>query len=206
MFLSKYLATASINNEVSVFARRIIDHLSENISLSLQKNARALEIYAWDPLNVFADKKSYREIWEVLKGKEFSGWQEKIISLLILWFEENQWIKPLFGPPPLDMHILRILFNTNIVEFEEAIRVDKAKRLILPCLEKVCEENQLITASLDGAMWQLSRTLCRHQPKHCHACPIESFCESFLLSTQYYRGGKLATQPRGKTKQIFFKF
>lgn len=206
MFSPEYLATAGLHSEISIFTGTIIDHLSENISLSLQKNAQALEIYAWDPLNIFADKKRYREIWKVLKTKEFSGWQEKIISLLILWFEENQWIKPLFGPPPLDMHVLRILFNTNIIEFEETIRVDKAKKLILPLIEEVCEQNQFITASLDGAMWQLSRNLCRHQPKHCHACPIESFCEFLLLSSQYYRGGKLATQPREKTKQLFFKF
>jgi len=206
MFLPEYLAKASIYDEISVFTKRIIDHLSENISSSLQKNARALEIYSWDPLNIFTGKKRYREIWEVLKTKNFSGWQEKIISLLILWFEENQWVEPLFGPPPLDIHVWRILFNTNIVKSEEKIRIDNAKKLILPFLEEVCEKNQLDTASLDGAMWQLSRTLCRRQPKFCHTCPIENHCESFLLSESYYRGGKLFAQPREKTQQLFLRF
>lgn len=215
LFLPAAIADGFSTGEIEVLLKEVgIEYLVEEFAESWKRNGENLMDFDGEPLKVFEGAIRYRDVWDVLIGdgpeKRFSGWGEKIVSLLILWFEEAGFISPLFGPPPVDFHVIRVLVATAILQLQGLgiggrIARGKVIQVALSFLEEVCEKNKFLTSALDGAMWLLSRNGCRVQPKRCHWCPIEGFCSFFIPYYGRREKGKLRLLPRRRPRQLFLK-
>lgn len=193
------------------FLQKIIQkyHLIEFVK-AWQKNAEQLEYFGWSPIELFANVKTFDDALNILLNNGFVGWREKIISLLCLWYEEAKIIQPIYGPPPVDFHALRIFAATGVLIIPAgSVGYKKGVDAVYEFLKKFCPKEKILAQDISAMLWLLSRKCCKKQT--CHLCPVEKFCAYFIPSSAYYggtrqnehiKGGKITVLPRVE-KQIF---
>lgn len=194
------------------FLKNIIQeyHLWEFTS-AWQENAKQLKRFEWSPIELFKNVKCFDDALNILLNNGFIGWQEKIICLLCLWYEEAGIIAPIYGPPTVDFHTTRIFAATkSLIIPNGSVGYKKGVDAIYVFLKKFCFEQKILAQELSAMLWLLSRNGCKN--KQCHLCPIEKFCIYFVPSAAYYggtkqgehiKGGKITLLPRESQKQFF---
>lgn len=151
------------------------DQISKHWILNKKKIA---EHWHSDPRNIFMGVNSYEEAVRRLKNNGkfdlnnpfgFYGFREKMVSMLVYFYIEAGIIKPFRFPPPVDFHVLRILFSNQILTVENykpGMRfwqngmTDEARKI----LSRWIEEEGKDSVILSNALWLLSRDLCDKAP------------------------------------------
>lgn len=152
---------------------------SKNIAPQWYKNKLKLANH-WqsDPRNLFSGVDSYdsalkvlanKGTWKAEKPNGFYGFQEKMVSMLIYFYVEAGIIQPLKFPPPVDFHILRVLFSNEVLkvdsfkpgmEFYYNKSADMAREVTSWWLNKYSKDPIV----LSSALWLLSRDSCEKSP------------------------------------------
>ena len=148
------------------------------------ENSLVLSTY-WggDLRNVFWGVTDFEEAFRRIDNRRneagFRGMRRKIFSLLTIWLQEKKLI-PMFPTPlPVDFHVLRVFWATEIIElrdikpprsFEQYYPslVDKpATRVKEQLVDQIAkwsqgflEEHRLPHLNINPAVWVLSRDLC----------------------------------------------
>lgn len=153
---------------------------SEEIGRFWIENFKML-IRHWNgnPIKLLEGVKTYEEACERIKNKSikknrlenqnsgFFGFQEKMVSMLIYFLVDAGFVDPFHFPPPVDFHVLRIMFSHEILILDDDENgsgykkiTDRARELLSCyilkhgiCPLKMCE-----------GMWIISRTLCEQHP------------------------------------------
>lgn len=151
------------------------DQISRHWILNKKKIA-----FHWgaDPRLIFKGVQSYEEAVRRLKNSGkfnlnnpfgFYGFREKMVSMLVYFYVEAEIIKPFRFPPPVDFHVLRILFSNQILkvdEYKPGMRfwqdgmTDEARKI----LSRWIKEENKDSVTLSNALWLLSRDLCDKAP------------------------------------------
>lgn len=144
------------------------------------ENFRLLFTY-WDsnPTRLMEDIQTYDDACYRIKNKHlkkdcfanknsgFFGFQEKMVSMLIYFLTDSGLIKPIHFPPPIDFHVLRIMFAHEILVMENGDRHnynEKTLALIRHILSEYSQKNCIDPLHLSEVMWIVSRTLCSQHP------------------------------------------
>lgn len=151
------------------------DQISRHWILNKKKLA---EHWGSDPRNLFWGVNSYGEAVRRIKNSGkfkmenpfgFYGFREKMVSMLVYFYAEAGIIKTFNFPPPVDFHVLRILFSNQILKvhnYKPGMRfwqngmTDEARRV----LSHFINEEGKDPIILSNALWLLSRDLCDKAP------------------------------------------
>lgn len=152
---------------------------SEEIGRFWVENFKML-IRHWggSPVKLFEGVETYEEACERITNKKikknrlekkyagFFGFQEKMASMLIYFLLDAGFIDPFHFPPPVDFHVLRIMFSHEIFILEGENGSDYKKitdcvRELLSDYIRKCNANLL---KMCEGMWIISRMLCERHP------------------------------------------
>lgn len=136
-----------------------------------------LELYDGDPREIFRGSGNAKEI--LRKITQFRGFGRKTGTMLLrgaidLGFVELKDIDDVL--PPVDIHDIRIAFNTKIAHSSEYSEENARKftRVIQNVWSYLCKEGHLDWLKVDRALWLLGSNGCAKG--NCSICPINDFC------------------------------
>jgi hypothetical protein len=152
---------------------------SEEIGRFWVENFKML-IKHWDsdPVKIFEGVETYEEACKRITNKGikknrlenkyagFLGFQEKMVSMLTYFLMDAGFIDPFHFPPPVDFHVLRIMFSHEILLMDEENSkdykkiTDQVRKLLLSYILKY----NASPLKMCEAMWIISRTLCEQHP------------------------------------------
>ncbi|MEK7643538.1 MAG: hypothetical protein AAB372_03790 [Patescibacteria group bacterium] len=146
----------------------------ENVGRYWVENARRIvEVWDGSVLNLFQGVDTFANalsrIQNRKQGRGFLGFQEKMTSMLIYFLMHADMIPRWIFPPPIDFHINRLVFATEIVELRDTDDgTITYNRKLLAALREFFElylkDRRACPMELADAMWLLSRTLCKKNP------------------------------------------
>lgn len=98
----------------------------------------------------------------------FFGFREKMVSMIIYFLVDAEFIDPLHFPVPIDFHALRIITAHEILDTETNTKTNILSPEYLQAARdisvKFCLEHNESPLDLCGALWLLSRTWCSLHP------------------------------------------
>lgn len=135
------------------------------------ENARRLSAnYDGDPRNIFQGVSSYQDCLDRIcndkKGGGFLGFQGKMTSMILYFYADESLIDSVNFPPPIDFHVLRVAFATEILKTDqrEFHKNPETESILRQELLKYVNETGVNPIELTNAMWQLSSNFCNQNP------------------------------------------
>ncbi|MDR1032548.1 MAG: hypothetical protein LBL84_00870 [Candidatus Nomurabacteria bacterium] len=131
---------------------------------------RLAENHDGNPLNVFNDVASYDECLKKLrndgKGGGFRGFQAKMVSMILYYYQGDGLLPKSQFPVPVDLHVLRVALATEMVKPNVAAfhRTPVVEDSIRDLTLSYIEERDVDPLVLTDAMWGLSSSFCNRQP------------------------------------------
>lgn len=171
LFDTQYLASADTNSVVSALESPDLPRRLE-VAKSWTINAQRLqERYNGNPLNIFKEASSYEECVTLLKndkkGGGFYGFQEKMTSMLLYYYIDENLISDINFPLPVDFHALRVALATEIITVNPPsfYRYDNTvEDTIRSLIQNYQEDRGTNPRDLTNAIWLLSSNLCNQSP------------------------------------------
>ncbi len=153
---------------------------SKEIGKSWVKNFEMLIRY-WEgsPVKLFEGVGTYEEACLRIRNKRiknnrldnssagFLGFQEKMVSMLIYFLLDAGFVDQFHFPPPVDFHVLRIMFSHEILILEENENGHNYKKVtdrVREILSNYIIKYNASPLKMCEAMWVISRTLCEQHP------------------------------------------
>lgn len=134
--------------------------------------------YGGDPRRIFYKSEDARKV--VQEIKKLYGFGPKIGNLLLRVFIGCGFVtlKNIDQVlPPVDIHDVRIAFNTEIVKLDSGGKIDLYK--FVPHVQKIwldaCNAANLNWLEIDRALWIIGSVGCATGA--CHICPLDSLCK-----------------------------
>jgi len=174
------LASSYQSSHISSLLRRHgLGFNSDEIGSFWISNFRRLEKnWSGDPKKLFEGIATYEKACLRIKNKGkrcdsrdagFYGFREKMVSMLAYFLIDSGLIDLFHFPPPVDFHVLRILFANRILTAEnrnngERIYNDRVLECARNLLSDFCQRNQVSPIRSCDSMWHLSRLLCNQHP------------------------------------------
>jgi len=147
-------------------SRRLMQHWSGN-PLLLVSGARSYN----EALRRVKNKRTKRELKEVgLKNGGFLGFQPKMVSMLVYFYDWEGWLKPRFlYPAPADFHNFRLALATEamIVEGLEDNIIRTSEKISRPWREAVMSYLKARKADpieVADVLWLFSLLMCGYSP------------------------------------------
>jgi hypothetical protein len=211
---------------VATVLKKYVGWDSKNAGINWVENSRRLmQYWSGDPHNLIKGLRTYdealRRIRNKLRKREqreagydglgFRGFQPKMVSMLLYFYDWEGWLKPRFlYPTPADFHNFRLGLNQGgiVVEFEEGdAQLRSSEKISGPWRAVVMEYLRARKADpveVADAIWLFSLVLCGSSPlnqerevphhwleKTCFRCPIRTGCRFSIPAGPYYKKGLL---------------
>lgn len=146
----------------------------ETVSRQWKENSRRLqEEWGGDPRNLFEGVNSYDEALSRIKndqrGGGFSGFQEKMTSMITYYLMDEGLIKHFVFPIPVDLHVMRVSIANQMVEFPGVpegtnLYTDELLATLRKLYYDYAIEHDIDPLRLCDAVWLLSESLCGKHP------------------------------------------
>ncbi len=174
--------------EVQLILKTFIGWDSKAASINWVENSRRL-VGTWgdDPLALIRGVTTYEEALRRIKNKRtkaelaeankinnnghgFRGFQPKMVSMLLYFYDWEGWLEPRFAyPSPADFHNFRLGLNFEAIEvkLEKGERLSAKEALSYPWREAVMsyiEKHQADPLEVSDALWLFSLLLCGNSP------------------------------------------
>lgn len=141
-------------------------------SRELTENARRMqENYDGNPVNIFTTANDWDECKKRIrndkKGGGFLGFQKKMTSMILYYFQYDELIKELNYPIPADSHNQRIMLSTEIIVPSDPVFYKHMNGVENTCRQVSAEysiNRGISTVALTDAIWPLSANLCGKTP------------------------------------------
>jgi hypothetical protein len=161
---------------------------SKSASISWVENSRRLmRNWGGNPLNLIKGLRNYDEALRRIKnkttkkelreaekfeknGEGFRGSQPKMVSMLLYFYDWEEWLRPRFNyPSPADFHNFRIglAFGAIFVELEKGERLSASEKLSAPWRYAIMEYLKARKADpveVSDAIWLFSLVMCGNSP------------------------------------------
>jgi hypothetical protein len=146
---------------------------NQNARFWVENARRMMDRFNGDPRRVFDGCESYEDCVERVKrgkdGKGFSGFKEKMASMLLYFYaDEGIMAPPEFAwPLPSDRHAVRIFLATKMIEAPSVGEPFYYERLLEPIRgisQEYAETHGVDPLDVTNAVWLLSSELCSNAP------------------------------------------
>jgi len=143
------------------------------ISSQWVKNAeRMADEYEGDPRKLFEGTTDYEELLRRIRnknGRGFSGFQEKMTSMLAYYLMSDDLIPYFDFPLPVDFHVLRVSAATGIITFKNLpedgnIYHEKTLAMLRAMYHDYSVTHGTSQLPVCDAVWSLSSAICGSQP------------------------------------------
>lgn len=164
-------------------------NINDAVKFWFYNSQKLLEFYEGHPGNIF-NGKGWNDFWEIKKmirnnEKErkqnekhtFYGFQIKMVSMLVYFFSAGKLIEPILFPPPLDIHVIRLLLLNGVFKIsnmkeagkengEVAVNylTDNTKKYMARLLCTYLDEKKIDPVDFAAALWLFGRTMCSSSP------------------------------------------
>lgn len=215
----------------SIFWKRNAALLATNWNGSARHIVRSITSYE-EAVRIIANSKGRLSSLDA-KELGFWGFQHKMVSMLLYFFDCEGWLETGFNyPSPADFHHYRIFLATKVLrvvtEDGRPIRYsEKISKKIRPMLVWYQKSRNVTPIELADALWLFSLLLCGNSPatataedgtcdftkwkkgkqkqfhETCGACPLEPQCKFAIPSKKYYRRGVIDLRPRPELHEVY---
>jgi endonuclease III len=196
----------------------------------LIENAKKLRAqYDGDPLKIFDGVQSYEECLARIKndgkGNGFLGFREKMVSMILYFYNDEKLLPEMHFPLPVDFHAIRVAAATKMIDLpEETVRSKALEDTLRDIYGGYSQKMDIRDVELANAVWQLSSGLCNKSPgnlsemvdgkmlpiqlneydfkqgeafyRACGRCVLKNHCQFFVPSAPYYNYGRIIIRDR----------
>lgn len=143
------------------------------ISEQWVKNAERMSAqFNGDPRKLFEGTTEYTELLKRIQnksGRGFSGFQEKMTSMLAYYLMSDELIPYFDFPLPVDFHVLRVSAATGMIDFKNLpedgnIYHDKTLAMLRNMYHDYSVTHGISQLQVCDAVWSLSSAICGTQP------------------------------------------
>lgn len=146
----------------------------ETVSKQWVENSRKLlEDWGGDPRLIFEGVGTYDEALSRIRndgrGGGFSGFQEKMTSMITYYLMDEDLIEPFIFPIPVDLHVMRVSIANRMVEFPGVpdgtnLYTDELLATLRKLYYDYAVEHGVNPLRLCDAVWLLSESQCGKHP------------------------------------------
>lgn len=123
---------------------------------------------------------------------DLPGFGSKILSLLAIFYAENDMIETPPDAFPVDVHVQRFALSTGILTLKQPERNTTLEGILRPLLSEVCRIRGWTAVDLSHAIWFLGNKLCTACSKSVQSelyCPVLQDCDGPFSTKDYFKKG-----------------
>lgn len=225
LFDSKILAQTDPSFVSNVLKQNGLGRQNQVANNLIENAKRLVSEYDGDPRNIFKGVKTYEECVQRIKnnkGRGFHGFREKMTSMITYYFIEENLISEINFPVPVDFHVLRVAFATQMISSDEDVfyKSDKISDNLRELISDYMNDRSVDPLVLTNSIWSLSSNLCNKRSgnlsaldkdslyysevwnRSCGRCAVKSYCKYDIPAKPYYNNGRIELLDKGEKSLI----